>query len=101
MNNTTSENPENSNKTLHTCYACSTKLTPVFDEETTYQFDNALWLGFLGGYGMFTDNIRANHTLGEGRKGAGLNDPDYRVVICGNCATKLCDKVPWIKELLK
>lgn len=27
--------------------------------ETVYQFENALWIGFHGGYGMFVDNLDA------------------------------------------
>ena len=28
-------------------------------EPPTYQFDNCLWIGFHGGYGMFVDNLEA------------------------------------------
>lgn len=43
------------------CYACGAELeADMFkDEPSTYQFDNALWIGFHGGYGMFVDNIEA------------------------------------------
>ena len=37
-------------------------LSPTTPAPTpTYQFDNALWIGFHGGYGMFVDNLDATH----------------------------------------
>jgi hypothetical protein len=42
------------------CYACNKHLTPDnANPDTEYQFDNALWIGFHGGYGMFVDNLEA------------------------------------------
>jgi len=46
------------------CYACGAELVADSyydgrDEECTYQFDNALWIGLFGGYGMWVDNIPA------------------------------------------
>ena len=46
------------------CARCGAELTPDSfyrdrHEECTYQFDNALWIGFHGGYGMFVDNVDA------------------------------------------
>jgi len=42
------------------CYACNKHLTPDNAcPDTEYQFDNALWIGFHGGYGMFVDNLDA------------------------------------------
>ena len=42
------------------CYACEAVLKPDSAcPDTEYQFDNALWIGFHGGYGMFVDNLEA------------------------------------------
>jgi hypothetical protein len=42
------------------CYACGVKLVPDNAcPDTQYAFDNALWIGLYGGYGMFVDNLEA------------------------------------------
>lgn len=42
------------------CASCDTVLSPdTANLETDYQFENALWIGFHGGYGMFVDNLDA------------------------------------------
>lgn len=71
-------------KTVH-CADCGTALKPEFDYDTEYQFDNALWVGFSGGYGMFIDPF-------------GEKDP--KAVICHECAHALCAAHPWIEKLL-
>jgi hypothetical protein len=109
------------------------------DDPPTYQFENALWIGFHGGYGMFVDNLEArlptntderwlrnsdrigdfgmfdDYTLdADGRP---IDDPDwqpryreervlpgqpdYETVICHDCAHELCEREPWLKELLR
>lgn len=113
-----------------TCVACGGELSPDNGSEpTSYQFENALWLGFHGGYGMFVDNLGATMPTNTDerwlRDDSGeyrLNDgqpivnpdwkptygeprvlpgtPDYEAVICHECAHDLCEKVPWIKTLL-
>lgn len=44
------------------CFACGDALIPdsCYDnpEDCTYQFDNCLWIGLHGGYGMFCDNLQ-------------------------------------------
>ena len=78
----------------HTCTVCEKPLEPLFDENTAYQFDNALWVGFFGGYSMFVDEI------GEGDDrlpGA----PYAAAVLCHECAHDLCDQHPWISALVK
>ena len=77
------------------CTSCGVELTPEFPNDentTTYQFNNALWIGFHGGYGMFVDNLGHNGVLGE---------TDYEAVICHDCAHKLCEQVPWIDKLIQ
>lgn len=75
------------------CYACGKALEPVaITDNTTYQLDNALWLTFSGGYGMFIESF-----------GDGLVEPESsqdHVVICHECAHALCAAVPWIGKLL-
>lgn len=80
--------------TVTVCIACDKNL-PLVDEgsETNYHFDNALWIGFHGGYGMFVDNEITGSEVLEGT--------DYEAVLCHACAHELCDKNPWIKKLLK
>ena len=81
------------------CDACRTHL--VRDKairDTDYQFDNALWMEFHGGYGMFIDPIGdPGHKDRVGDRGR-VCWP--QVVICHECAHDLCDKVPWIGKLL-
>lgn len=67
------------------CQGCATRLVPGLRTDTTYQFDNALWLQFDGGYGMFIDPMA---------------EESVRAVICHDCAHDLCDKVPWLAGLL-
>ncbi|SRR5580765_566535 len=48
------------------CSKCDTELVPDHgapDDPVTYQFQNALWIGFFGGYGMFVDNIEAKFPI--------------------------------------
>lgn len=77
------------------CDACGEPLRllselPGADE---YQFDNALWLGFHGGYGMFIDPVgHADTTL------AGV---DREAVLCHDCAHRLCAENPWLDRLLQ
>ena len=67
------------------CHACNAELVEVYGP-TNYQYDNALWLTFDGGYAMFIDVI--------------YDSERPKVVICHDCAHRLCDAVPWIKKLL-
>jgi hypothetical protein len=42
------------------CTACGITLTPdAACPDTEYQFENALWICFHGGYAMFVDNLEA------------------------------------------
>lgn len=68
----------------HHCYACGATLESATGSDTDCQFDNALDIRFLGGYGMFVDPI----------------DTKYEAVICHDCAHELCDKIPWIHKLI-
>lgn len=75
------------------CHSCKSKLVSATnDPDTQYQFDNALWIHFEGGYGMFVDDVEAELTGSL---------PRHRVVICHECAHSLCDAISWIKELLE
>lgn len=113
---------------MQKCFACGKDLEPEFAGiETSYQFDNALWMGFHGADGMFVDNIHAtmpsngNDRLLIKRRGLLRREqavvdpdweptfdedrllpgqPDYEAVICHECAHKLCETVPWIERLL-
>lgn len=113
--------------TVH-CLACNKVLES--DQDTAYQFDNALWIGFFGSYGMFTDNMSGFPTNSEdqflhcadGRLILDGHDkpmrnpgyvpeyeekrilpgrPDHEAVICHECAHDLCDLVPWIYTLIQ
>lgn len=113
------------------CKGCGKKLEPEFtfkgEAETEYQFDNALWLGFHGGYGMFTDFLDFPTNMDDAYLTDSNGDllllggevvlnaqyePEYEeertlpgrpgieAVICHECAHDLCDKVQWIAELI-
>jgi hypothetical protein len=76
------------------CTACKTPLEPVFPSDNgPYQFNNALWLGFFGGYGMFIDPEPAS---AEGV----LGGADREAVLCHECAHALCTAFPWAQALL-
>lgn len=77
------------------CYACAEWLDA--DHDADYQFDNALWVQFHGGYGMFVDEI------GSATGPYGLQGPrgKYVAVICHKCAHKLCADNPWIEQLIR
>jgi hypothetical protein len=79
------------------CYACDAELRPEFpiidghtrrmtEDPDFQQYDNALPITFDGGYGMFHDDMEAGCR--------------YQVIICHECAHKLCDQVEWIKRLI-
>lgn len=68
------------------CTACGSRLVAVGRMDSEHQFDNALWLEFSGGYGMFID------PCGE--------EPP-RAVLCHDCAHQLCDLLPWMAGLLQ
>ena len=69
------------------CYSCNKPLEPVaISSMESYQLDNALWITFSGGCGMFIDPID--------------EDQNNNVVICHDCAHSLCATVPWIDKLL-
>jgi len=79
------------------CVNCSKLLEPVWGPNgvvTKYQFNDALWVGFFGGYGMFVDNMVPDAP-------PILGNADYEAVLCHECAHELCDKVPWVKKLLE
>lgn len=75
------------------CLACKAELRPVDGGfETDYQFENALWIGFFGGYAMFVDGIETEFGYANPTIAGAAHD----AVICHNCAHDLCVKVPWI-----
>ena len=106
-------------QTTKTCVACGKNLRNVFSSDpggglydNRYQFEDSLWIGFHGGYGMFLDNFNAtiaeNEFMAESPEELTYKEerllpgqPDYEAVICHDCAHELCEKVPWIKSLLE
>ena len=80
------------------CLACESELTEdMGNPDTDYQFDNALWIGFFGGYGMFTDAI----DVMLGNKEVLIKGAAHEAVICHDCAHALCEQVPWIGKLIE
>lgn len=80
------------------CVNCSKELKAgSINPESNYQFDNALWVGFFGGYGMFVDDIETDF----GHKKPMLEGAAEEAVLCHDCAHELCEQVPWIKRLLR
>lgn len=77
------------------CFRCGHDLAFQQNlEDTEYQFDNALWISFHGGYGMFVDQVMFDEfdpTLPF--------EADYCFVLCHNCAHDFMDENPWLKNL--
>ena len=80
---------------MTTCTKCDKVLVPVHGD-TNYQFDNALWIGLFGGYGMFVDNI--DETLAEQKNI--LKGSDYELVLCHECAHEFFDNNSWLKGII-
>lgn len=81
------------------CTACGDTLVPVFEgHDTVSQYENALIIGFYGGYGMFTDNIEV--VFGD-EKRLLPGSPCEEAIICHSCAHALCKAVPWINRLIE
>ena len=81
---------------MRACDSCGVTLTPEFREDTDYQFDNALWIGFHGGYGMFVDSH-----VGRNAPSHNIGGADEQAVICHDCAHALCEAHPWIAAILE
>lgn len=120
------------------CARCKAALDPDVapnqdPDEVKYQFENALWIAFHGGYGMFVDNIDATMYCNDEDRWLTAEDgkyflqkngdlvrtienpdfvphykeerilpgrPDYEIVICHECAHKLCDENPWLARII-
>lgn len=79
---------------MTSCADCGGDLEPVFpDMDTDYQFDNALWISFQGGYAMFMDPMGTP----KGPMGVG----GYQAVLCHGCAHALCEAHPWVDALIQ
>jgi hypothetical protein len=78
------------------CSACGQELQPVFEgvSPRDYQYDNAMWIGLFGGYGMFVDNLDAQPGVVPG-------PPDIALVVCHDCAHALCDANPWLAKAIQ
>jgi hypothetical protein len=83
---------------MTTCIKCHIELVSCGspNDEPIYQFDNALWIGFFGGYGMFVDNMT---DFEETPPSKILKSADYEAVLCHECAHEFVDLNPWIKTL--
>ena len=56
------------------CFSCEAPLVMDPHCRGDYQYDNALWIGFHGGYGMFVDNLDA--IMPNNTEDRWLRDPD-------------------------
>jgi len=79
------------------CFNCDVELKKDFGPESDYQFENALWVGFFGGYAMFVDDI----DVISGYEKRTLDGAAHEAVLCHDCAHELCESVPWIAKLIK
>lgn len=77
------------------CYACSKVIPAQWEESGDYQGDNNLWICFNGGYGMF---IESHFFMDEEFQKA--HDREVGVTICHECAHDLCERIPWIDNLI-
>lgn len=82
------------------CSSCQQELQPEFESvDADYQFRNALWIGFHGGYGMFIESPDyAESVVHSSMKKTGAS---ASAVLCHDCAHRLCDQNPWIAQLIK
>lgn len=81
------------------CQKCIKELEPEpFNKTTDYQFENALWINFSGGYSMFIEDedFSKNSTSPKHFPGS-----TYEVELCHDCAHELCAQNPWINALLR
>ena len=83
------------------CFKCDTELELncpdlVKEGETPYQFDNALWIAFHGGYGMFVESA---WILDDPKRTDRFPGAAYEFVICHDCAHEFMDNNPWLKNL--
>lgn len=79
------------------CIQCKQVLEKVFPDDTTdYQYDNALWIGFFGGYGMFVESPE----YVESTQKTVLPHATYDAVLCHDCAYELCEMLPWLEKLI-
>lgn len=95
------ENPiSNISEKTWTCSRCGAELKqalPCDEQEFDgYQLDNALWIGFHGGYSMFIEN----REFDDDKTTDVLHDADKEAVLCHDCATHLCYAEPWLFDLL-
>ena len=66
------------------CIACDVELRDVFNNPSAKQYEQALEVKLLGGYGMFFDNF----------------DGDHHVFLCESCSLTACGALPWMAKLL-
>jgi hypothetical protein len=78
------------------CIKCEAELIPDHDPTADYQFDNVLWLGFYGGYGMFVDELIG---FGGDKPDQIINGADYEAVLCHDCAHEFVELNSWVKKL--
>jgi hypothetical protein len=80
------------------CIKCDAVLEPVGPSDTNFQFENALWLGFFGGYGMFVESrifVQDPNDMSE----MAIRGASYELVICHDCAHEFMDTNPWMKKV--
>ena len=82
-----------------TCFKCNKTLDPLAGMETDFQFDNALWLGFFGGYGMFVESPRMARENSD--EPTVIPGASFEAVLCHECAHEFMDTNPWLKRLFE
>lgn len=81
------------------CFNCEQELRPVLaGNNTNYQYDNALWIGLFGGYGMFIESPDAvDNSNIDALNGSGAT---FELVLCHDCAHKLCVMFPKLEGII-
>lgn len=82
------------------CAACESPLSPVFRHDTaptSFQFADALWVGFFGGYGMYVDEMSEMPGANVDKV---LPGADFEAVLCKDCADRLVDANPWLRKVM-
>ena len=84
---------------MTTCTRCDAALTPDNAmPDTDYAFDNALWIGFYGGYGMFVDNLEAKLPVNTEDRWLRDADGEYRVYTDPTGQQHPIDNTSWEPE---
>lgn len=83
------------------CGRCSDELTPVSPHgDEGYQYDNALWIGGFGGFGMFVESPEYESRLTSVDNPLSDTGATFSVLLCGSCAQEFLNEFFALKNSL-